>query len=421
MQRRFVKRYGIYFFYDQQGQVDTYVIHFLEHMLPHFSKTVVVVNGLLTKESRLQLSALPNVSIIVRENVGFDVWAYKTALDYWGWDELADCDELVMMNFTIMGPVNSFDDMFAEMSLRDVDFWGITVHNGADFDPWGQIPDGKIPIHLQSHFLAFRHNFVVSREFQAYWDDPPQIDSYEDSVSRHEVLFTERFSNQGFTWSVYVDTSDTQRLLHYPLFNSPVDLIANRNCPIFKRKTFLVAPDSYLSENSNGVAGDLLRYLRSSEKFDLELLVPHIARCAHASHLELSLNSYFFPGGLASENSPHRVGVVAISPSPTEVKLIIERMRGAGIVDLFVVDETGLIDVETSSRLADGGRGGGRGRPRGTCRCREQGFARAQAHRESRFRSICVRLGAIPAISGRRQFGTSENGFGRAAEWKKSC
>ena len=121
-----MKRVAIYFFYDKDGVVDRYVDYFLEDFKKNLDRLIVVCNGKLTPEGRQEFSKYTN-EIIVRENKGFDVWAYKEGIEYIGWDNLKNYDELVMLNMTIMGPVYSFKEMFDEMdSRKELDFWGIT-------------------------------------------------------------------------------------------------------------------------------------------------------------------------------------------------------------------------------------------------------------------------------------------------------
>ena len=102
-----MKRVAIYFFYDKDGVVDRYVNYFLEDFKKNLDRLIVVCNGKLTPEGRQEFSKYTN-EIIVRENKGFDVWAYKEGIEYIGWDNLKNYDELVMLNMTIMGPVYSF-------------------------------------------------------------------------------------------------------------------------------------------------------------------------------------------------------------------------------------------------------------------------------------------------------------------------
>jgi rhamnosyltransferase len=301
---------GIYFFYDPEGVVDEYVMHFLGDLNGHLSSLVVVCNGKLTAESRELLETLDNVTVIVRDNTGFDVWAYKAGLDYLGWDTVSSFDELIMVNFTIMGPVGSFSPMFDEMDRRSLDFWGITVHHGADFDPWEKMPDGNIPLHIQSHFIAVRARMLKSPEFQRYWNKMVPIASYEDSIAKHESLFTQRFERAGFRWGVYVDTTDLVGHAYYPLFNYPVEMIVERGSPIFKRKLFFSSPEMFLGENSNRPARQLADYLRASD-FDFSMVMRHSIRSANQFDLATALNLFEIVSADDTAASAHPTQTVA--------------------------------------------------------------------------------------------------------------
>ena len=99
-----MKRLGIYFFFDKDGIVDKYVDYVLEDLTKHVDKLIVVCNGQLNEQGRKTFEKFTG-NIIVRENKGFDVWAYKTAIDSEGWNKLIEYDEIILMNYTIMGPV----------------------------------------------------------------------------------------------------------------------------------------------------------------------------------------------------------------------------------------------------------------------------------------------------------------------------
>ena len=127
-QKTKINRLVIYFFYDADGIVDRYVPYMLEDIVKNCSELFVVCNGKLTPEGRAVFQKLtPN--ILVRENKGFDVWAYKKALEQYGWDKISEFDEIIMMNSTIMGPIYPLSEMFKEMNQRDLDFWGITKYH----------------------------------------------------------------------------------------------------------------------------------------------------------------------------------------------------------------------------------------------------------------------------------------------------
>ena len=290
-----VNRLGIFFFYDAQGVVDSYVPVLLEDMVRSFNEFTIVVNGKLNEEGRIAFERFTR-NIIVRENTGLDVWAYKTALQSYGWETLTSFDEIVLFNSTIMGPVYPFSEMFQEMNQRDVDFWGMNWFHRVDGDPFGTIKEGYIPRHLQSHFHAYRRSLVSSKAFQTYWDKMPMIHSYNESVGMHEVAFTRRFEKLGFTSDVYVNTDDMEGQTYYPLMFYPKRLIEERRCPVFKRRSFFHDYMDTITQSVGEATRDLYEYLRDHTDYDTNLIWDNALRTMHMTDVQKAMKlSYVLP------------------------------------------------------------------------------------------------------------------------------
>ena len=117
-----MKRLGIFFFYEKNGDVDDFITYYLRDLARNLTELIVVCNGKLSKQGRAAFEEFTD-QIIVRENKGLDVWAYKTALDHYGWQRLSEFDEVVMTNSTLMGPVRPLKEMFDAMAERiNLDF-----------------------------------------------------------------------------------------------------------------------------------------------------------------------------------------------------------------------------------------------------------------------------------------------------------
>ncbi|MDX6372705.1 MAG: hypothetical protein QOD98_1693, partial [Nocardioidaceae bacterium] len=201
-----MRRAVFYLFYDPQGQVDDYVLHTLEHLRPHAEHVFVVSNNALDETGVARLEGAAD-QVWQRENIGFDVWAFKEAMEVLGAERLAAYDEIVLMNCTVFGPVGGFDDLFARMDARaDVDFWGVTEHGDTDEHAF----DRTLPMesHIQSHWTAVRRRMFTSDAWREYWHEMPMIASYRDSIVRHESRFTSWFTEQGFVNTVAFPVAD---------------------------------------------------------------------------------------------------------------------------------------------------------------------------------------------------------------------
>lgn len=292
------KRLLIYFFYDKDGVVDRYIDYMLNDITKHVDDVIVVCNGKLCEEDR-EIFERYAKHVIVRKNEGFDVWAYKTALEYVGLDRLSEYDEVIMMNFTIMGPLYPFSEMFDVMDEKDIDFWGLTLFHGVSFDPFGKIKYGYLPTHIQSHFIAVRSKMLASNEFKEYWKNMPMITSYEEAIGYHEAIFTKTFADYGYKWEAYIDTRDEQDRCYCPIIMCPKSLVKDRRCPIFKRRSFFHDYRDMLEYTTGEATVELLDYIQHNLDYDVDMIYENILRLENQADIKRNMHmTYILPNGV---------------------------------------------------------------------------------------------------------------------------
>lgn len=269
------KKLGIAFFYDDNGIVDEYFFFLLKEISKFTIRNVFISNGPIAPAAADRLQSM-DYEVIIRDNIGFDVWAYKTAIEYVGYDALEDFDEIMLFNHTFYGPIYPFEEMFEQMDAKECGFWGITAHKELDPNPFtGETGEGALPWHLNSHFIAVRRPLAASAEFRNYWQTMPMITSYNDSVLTHESRFTKHFQDLGYSCLVYDD--DSKYSSKYPCFINVDETLENR-CPILKRRIFFHDPVMHEAH-----AIDLpraLRIMRKTSDYDESLIWPNIIRTA---------------------------------------------------------------------------------------------------------------------------------------------
>lgn len=259
------QRLGIYCFYDKYGHAASFIKTFLDDLMDNLDDLVVVVNGQLSDQAR-QLFSEYTKTIIVRENKGLDVAAYKQAILTLGWEKLESYDEVICLNDTVMGPVYPFREMFACMDCKDVDFWGITAYAGETVDK------EQIPTHLQAYWHAYRRSLVSSPAFHEYWETMPLWKDYAEVTRKHEMTFTKHFTDLGFTWASYIDWRKYQGYSSYPLLYMPMQIVRDDRCPIFKRRSFFVDYSAYFDQTAGQPALDLYEYLRDHTDYDVDMI-----------------------------------------------------------------------------------------------------------------------------------------------------
>jgi rhamnosyltransferase len=232
-----LRRIAIYLFFDLEGIVDDYVLHKLTALREHVEHIHVVSNSTLPDQARDRLQGVAD-TVFERENVGFDVWAYKESLTVLGEEFLKSFDELIMMNYTFFGPVGSFGPVFEAMDARpEIDFWGLTEHSEVVPHPFQDAP--VMHAHIQSHWIAVRRSMFTSEAFKSYWYDMPMITSYFDSVNRHEGYFTHHFEEAGFKHLVVFPAANYAS--QHPVMDNAIDMLRD-GLPIVKRRLFFHDP-----------------------------------------------------------------------------------------------------------------------------------------------------------------------------------
>lgn len=306
-----MRRVGIYFFYDKEGIVDGYVPYFINGLHKVVDYLIVVINGRLNVEGRKTLTACAD-DLFVRENVGFDAWAYKEAIEYIGWDELKKFDELVLTNNTIYGPIFPFEETFRRLDEIDCDFWGMsTNHEDKNLKSWFGVPLewGYKPESITSNFCVYKSSVLHSYEFYMHWKTMPQINNYFESCVYHEMAITKALADAGFIY-LTVDQADFRTVCPSPTVYGAFDMIARYKVPIIRKKAFY-DPNGSL-DYCTDVPRKIMSYLAEHTDYDCDLIWDNLLRTVNQYDLKNWFNwNTILPMDYSCRESSHtKVAVI---------------------------------------------------------------------------------------------------------------
>ena len=282
------KRLLIYSFYDKSGIIDRYVTMVIKDLKRNVSRTVFVSNGKLADKQSEKLEGIVD-KILERENEGPDVWAYKQALEGEGFDSLSQYDEVILMNSSLMGPVESTDRMFSEMSSKDLDFWGLSKFYEVEDAQTNAFSGRNNSEYIQPHFIVARKGLLSSEYFEKYWRNMPDIETQVDSARTYETGFTERFRELGFKYDVYVNTDSIAAYSNSPINYMPVEMIKEYHCPYFEREVFFHDYSDMVVNTVGQAAHELMKYLKASTDYDTDVIWENILRCCNMSDIKNAL------------------------------------------------------------------------------------------------------------------------------------
>ena len=283
-----MQRLVVYFHYDPRGQADPACRFAVREIQKQARAVWFVTNGRLDAESR-GWARDAGLHLLERENTGFDVGAYRQVLLALGRPALDEWDEIVLMNYTLAGPVFPLGEMFAAMDARALDFWGLSRHYAMRSRRFGG-RGGAVPEHLQSHLLAVRR--PMYDDFFAYWQAMTLPRSYEESVRCHEARFTAHFAALGYRWDSFLDGERWRGIFLNPLMACPRELLQQERCPFFKRRSFFTPYGDELRRTDGLAARRLYDWLKAETSYPVDELLRGLLPAYPLSAVTRSLHPY---------------------------------------------------------------------------------------------------------------------------------
>lgn len=282
-------RLVIYFQYDPRGQADTACRFAVQAMRKQARAFLFVHNGELHRET-LHWLQNEEIDYLERDNVGLDVGAYRDALTHIGRAALEGFDEVILMNYTLAGPVCSLERMFEIMEARpELDFWGLSRHYAMHSRRFGT--GGNVPEHIQSHFIAVRRRMYD--DFWKYWMSVKLPGSYEESIRLHETRFTAYFSALGYRWDTFVNGDTWRSRFVNPIMGCPKELVEREGCPFFKRRSFFTPYADELRRTDGCAAAALYRYLKSETSYPVDALIRSLLTTQSLAEMAQNLHWHY--------------------------------------------------------------------------------------------------------------------------------
>lgn len=284
-----MKRLAIYVHHHPEGLIGDYILYCIKGLQEVVGKILFVVNGFISSDGREKLEKL-GVDILVRENKGFDWSGWKAGIEYYGYEKIAQYDELLLTNNTYYGPIYPFSEMWKEMDKRDCDFWGITKHPQSH----------KYLEHIHSYWIVFRKKILESDSFKIYWENIKIHSCYKEMVENGEAQLTQYFKKKGFIPDVYVNFEKYKYLLNGDPILLSDQMVLEDNCPIIKRKYFLLRRTSCIADLVLSYRpSQFLETLQERKLFDINLIWNDLLENQTLSEINDNLNLNFI---LSSEN-----------------------------------------------------------------------------------------------------------------------
>ena len=274
-----MKRFAIYFFYDKDGVVDKYIIYLLKKLKPYIQYLLFVSGVKLEEKEKGKLSNIVEEIYecgLEKSNVN----AYKKALERGlsgNIHLLKQCDEVLLLDYTVWGPVSSFQQLFETTQTYNADLWGIVQY----YD------NNHSSLYIDSSFMAIRRSLFISASFLTDWGD---------NFSLFGPSSPSWFRTEGYHYRAFIDAEDLSSTNGDPVKIYILELIKNRNCPVFYQRLFSKNYDDILENCCGQIIPELYDYLDKNTDYNLDMLWEHLLRTENMHDIKqwLQLN-YIIP------------------------------------------------------------------------------------------------------------------------------
>ncbi len=317
-----------YVIYAKTKKVDDYVFYFIEKLKAHVRRFIAVVNGEINEESKKKLENAVD-ELWFRENVGYDISAYKYGIEKIGFDQLKNYNEVILCNDTTFGPIYPFSEAFDEMAKRDVDFWGLTKHLQCPFNEY-ENEYGYMPEHIQSYFIVFRNSIISSQKFIDYWKGLPEITDRTTAIGKFETVYTKQLLDLGFSYDVYVNVEKFQNTeLYNPTYSCIFDLVKNGRCPVIKKNLPTTTYELYNNLGIPNEISNLFEYVEKNELYDLSLVWQNLLSSNCQSDLLALMKLSFCALNFQTENYEEkgRNAFAIIIDKPEKIKSALSLLK----------------------------------------------------------------------------------------------
>lgn len=296
-----MKRLSIYAIYNA-NKLSDYVTYYLRCLKSVSQDILVVTKGTFSVESRKTLETL-GIDVLEGEKNGLSFSAWKEGLNHKGWETVAAYDELILCNCSSYGPLFPLHDIFARMSQKSCDFWGLDRVPGLK---------GSNSSYVESNFIVFRKKLTSNKKFHLYWEKLSVQDIRKDEAASEKQL-TSFLESEGFVAGTLI-AEDSNALVDNYSVKLPQFLLSH-GTPLINRNIFFIDYGQLIYCSKGSQAIDILHYVTEHTDYPVDLIMKDMLENLQGSKIRNLLhNTYVLPDDSACpEETKEKVALVIFS------------------------------------------------------------------------------------------------------------
>ncbi len=292
---------AVYAYYDPEGEWTDEASFYINYLSQIFEEIIIVSNSKLVN---FPLKNKRNISLMERENKGFDFGAWKDAILSRGENFLLNLDYLCLCNSSVFGPIGDLSHTFKYAEQKNWSFWGLTEHPKA----------AGVDYHIQSYFMVFRKGLLQRREFFRFWKEMEYSKTWKDTVQRHEIPMTKAMLNMGAKVGAVFTFPELSKKEPNPLLLYAPETI-QAGLPFLKKKVFTEPYDYFFSRGDGKEALFSYELIKKTNPLLANLILDYLSHKVRPSRLREGLHNTVilptqYPTSFPRSPLPLKAGVV---------------------------------------------------------------------------------------------------------------
>jgi len=188
------RRIAVFVHYDAAGEVQPYVLPYLQALRSHGFDIVFVSNsGKLVKDAKAVLQPLC-AAVLTRRNIGYDFGAMRDGL-FFAAAKPENTDMVLVLNDSVYGPLCDIGPL-----LEGIDF--------SRADVWGATESYQNRYHLQSYFFAVGPVALGSKAWNMFWKSVRPVSNKLWVIMNYEIGMTRSMLKYGLRCAAVVTYKD---------------------------------------------------------------------------------------------------------------------------------------------------------------------------------------------------------------------
>ncbi|MFZ9596418.1 MAG: rhamnan synthesis F family protein [Bdellovibrionia bacterium] len=258
-----IKKKRICFFshYDRDGKIDDYVLYYLKCLKECGLDLIFITTSDQELDEEIKRVLPYCVLAIQRKNITLDFGSWRIA-----WDRATHLlemkmhyNQLVLANDSVYGPFFSLPQIFSEMELKNLDFWGMSSSE-------------EITDHLQSYFLVFEQKVFHSQTFEKFWTNFIFYRRKSTIIRKYEIGLSRLAIAEDWRRGAWFQIESESKFDVNPTLFSWDDLIQRHKFPFLK--TEVLRLNRARSKNVNCWE----KIVSKSSEYPISLIKNHVTR-----------------------------------------------------------------------------------------------------------------------------------------------